>query len=166
MPQAARSLLVADQSGPTRYRLLETIRQYAGERLAGAGEVSAIRGRHLAFFLDLALQAEPALRGPDMVAWLDRLGSEAENLSAALEWSFEADPEAALRLSIAMTSYWRSRSYGLEGVERLAQAADLALTLPPAAPPAARERTILVARALAAAASASSAGGSASAGRR
>jgi predicted ATPase/class 3 adenylate cyclase len=161
-----RSLLVADQSGPTRYRLLETIRQYAGERLVGAGEVSAIRGRHLAFFLDLALQAEPALRGPDMVAWLDRLGSEAENLSAALEWSFEAEPEAALRLSIAMGPYWRSRSYGLEGVERLALAADLALTLPPAAPPAARERTILVARVLAAAARASSAGGSASAGRR
>ena len=161
-----RSLLLADQSGPTRYRLLETIRQYAGERLAGAGEVSALRGRHLAFFLDLALQAEPALRGPEMVAWLDRLGSEAENLSAALEWSFEAEPEAALRLSIAMTWYWRSRSYGLEGVERLTQAADLALTLPPAAPPAARERTILVARALAAAASASLAGGSPSAGWR
>ena len=162
-----RSLLVAEQSGPTRYRLLETIRQYAGDRLAGAGEVSALRGRHLAFFLDLALQAEPALRGPEMVAWLGRLDPEADNLRAALEWSFEADPDAALRLSVAMMSYGSSRSYGLEVVERLAQAADLAVTLPPAPPPAARERTILVARVLAAAASASSlAGASASARRR
>ena len=162
-----RSLLVAEQRGPTRYRLLETIRQYAGDRLAGAGEVSALRGRHLAFFLDLALQAEAALRGPEMVAWLGRLDPEADNLRAALEWSFEADPDAALRLSVAMMSYWSSRSYGLEVVEQLAHAADLAVTLPPAPPPAARQRTILVARVLAAAASASSlAGASASARRR
>ena len=161
-----RSLLVADQSGPTRYRLLETIRQYAGDRLAGAGEVSLLRGNHLASYLDLALQAEPGLRGPEMVAWLARLDAEADNLRAALDWSFEADPEAALRLFVAMMSYWRSRSYGLEVVERLAQAADLALTLPPAAPPAARERTILVARVLANAAGASSAGGDPSAARR
>jgi predicted ATPase len=161
-----RSLVVADQRGPTRYRLLETIRQYAADRLAGAGEVSALRGHHLAFFLDLAHEAVPALRGPEMVAGLGRLDPEADNLRAALEWSFEADPEAALRLVVAMMSYWRLRSYGSHAVERLAQAVDLALTLPPAAPPAARERTILVARVLACAATASSLWGSASAGRR
>ena len=161
-----RSLLVADQSGPTRYRLLETIRQYAGDRLAGAGEVPTLRGRHLDFFLDLAHQAEPALRGPEMVAWLGRLDAEADNLRAALEWSFEADPDAALRLSVAMMSYWRSRSYGPEAVERMAQAATLALTLPPAEPPAAREQTILVARVLAAAGNTVLMGASASTGRR
>ena len=161
-----RSLVVADQSGATRYRLLETIRQYAGDRLAGAGEVSSMRGRHLAFFLDLAVQARLALRGPEMVTWLGRLDSESDNLRTALEWSFEADPEAALRLSVAMMSYWRSRSYGLEAVGWMAKAADLALTLPPATPPAARERSILVARVLAAAANASSLWATASAGRQ
>ena len=161
-----RSLVVADQGGPTRYRLLETIRQYAGDRLASAGEVLAIRGRHLAFYLDLAREAGPALRGPDMVAWLSRLDSEAENLRTALEWSFEADPEAALRLSVAMAAYWRSRSIGSEAIEWMAKAAELALRLPPAAPSAARERTILVARVFASAANASSWGAEYAAGGR
>jgi predicted ATPase/class 3 adenylate cyclase len=160
-----RSLVVAEPGGATRYRLLETIRQYAGDRLAAAGEVSAMRGRHLAFFLDLALQAEAALRGSEMVAWLRRLDPEADNLRAGLEWSFEADPGTALRLSVAMMGYWRSRSYGSEAVERLGQAAGLALTLPPAGPPAAREQAILVARVLAAAGYASALWADASAGR-
>jgi predicted ATPase/class 3 adenylate cyclase len=146
-----RSLVVVDQSGPTRYRMLETIRQYAGERLASAGEVQAMRTRHLAFFLDLALQAEAALRGPEMVPWLRRLDADVDNLRAALEWSFEADPDAALRLTVAMMGYWRSRSYGFEAVERFGQAAKLALRLHPVSPSSARDEMILVSRVLAAA---------------
>ena len=161
-----RSLVVAERGDATRYRLLETIRQYAGDQLTAAGEVTATRDRHLAFFLDLALQAERGLRGPEMVAWLRRIDPEADNLRAALEWSFDADPGAALRLSVAMIAYWRSRSYGVEAVERLAQAADLALSLAPASASGAREQTILVARVLAAAASAWSLWANASAGRR
>ena len=146
-----RSLVVAERSDTTRYQLLETIRQYAGDRLTAAGEVPTMRGRHLAFFLDLALQAEPALRGAEMLPWLRRLDAEVDNLRAALEWSFEGDAEVALRLSVAMYGYWRSRSYGAEAVERLARAADLAMTLSPAEGPGARARTVLVARVLAAA---------------
>jgi predicted ATPase/class 3 adenylate cyclase len=160
-----RSLVVADQGGPTRYRLLETIRQYASERLAAAGEVPAFRGRHQAFFLDLALQAEVALRGPEMVPWLRRLDAEADNLRAALEWSLEADPDAALRLSVAMMGFWRSRSYGSEAVERLGQAAQLAVRIHPSAPQAPRDETIVVSRVLAAAGYASALWGDASAGR-
>ncbi len=161
-----RSLVVADPGGATRYRLLETIRQYAAERLASAGEVAAIRGRHLAFYLDLAREAGPALRGPDMVAWLNRLDAEADNLRAALEWSFEAEPEDALRLSVAMAAYWRSRSIGTEALEWMAKVADLARRLPPAAPSAARERTILVARVFSTAANASLLGAQYAAGER
>jgi predicted ATPase/class 3 adenylate cyclase len=161
-----RSLVVADPGAPTRYRLLETIRQYAAERLASAGEVAAIRGRHLAFYLGLAREAGPALRGPDMVAWLNRLDSEADNLRAALEWSFEADPEAAMRLSVATAAYWRSRSIGSEAIEWVAKVAGLASKLPPPAPSAARERTILVARVFAAAAGASLLGAQYAAGER
>ena len=151
----ARSLVVADPGGPTRYRQLETIRQYAAERLASAGEVAAIRGRHLAFYLGLALEAGPALRGPDMVAWLNRLDAEADNLRAALEWSVEADPEAAMRLSVAMAAYWKSRSIGSEGIEWMTRVADLASKLPPPAPSADRERRILLSRVFATAANAS-----------
>ena len=161
-----RSLVAADPGGPTRYRLLETIRQYAAERLASAGEVAAIRGRHLAFYLDLAREAGPALRGPDMVAWMNRLDAEADNLRAALEWSFEADPEAALRLSVSMAPYWRSRSIGSEAIEWMAKLTELTSRLPPPAPSAARERTILVARVFATAAGASLLGAQYAAGGR
>jgi predicted ATPase/class 3 adenylate cyclase len=160
-----RSLVVADQSGPTRYGMLETIRQYASERLAAAGETQAMRARHLAFFLDLALQAEAALRGPEMVPWLRRLDAEVDNLRAALEWSFEADPDAALRLTVAMMGYWRSRSYGFEAFERFGQAAELALRLHPFSPSSPREETILVSRVLAAAGYASALWSDASGGR-
>jgi predicted ATPase/class 3 adenylate cyclase len=160
-----RSLVVAERSDITRYQLLETIRQYAGDRLSAAGEVPTMRGRHLAFFLDLAMQAEPALRGAEMLPWLRRLDAEADNLRAALEWSFEADVEVALRLSVAIYAYWRSRSYGAEAVERLARAADLAMTLGPAEGPGARGRTVLVARVLAAAGYASALWADASVGR-
>jgi predicted ATPase/class 3 adenylate cyclase len=159
-----RSLVVVDRGARTRYRLLETIRQYASDRLDAAGEASAVRSRHLAFFLALALEAEPALRGPDMVPWLDRLAAEGDNVRAALEWSFEADTEAALRLCVAVALYWRSRSVGLEEPERLGQAAVLALRLPHSGPGVERERIILVARVLAAAASAASLWASASLG--
>ena len=146
-----RSLVEAERGDATRYRLLETIRQYAADRLAAADEVAETRDRHLEFFMGLALRAEPALRGPEMVPWLRRLDAEVDNLRAALEWSLEANPTAALRLSVAMSGYWRSRSWGFEAVERLARAAGLALSLPPAPPTKIREQTILVARVLAAA---------------
>ncbi len=110
-----------------------------------------MRTRHLAFFLHLALQAEAALRGPEMVPWLRRLDADVDNLRAALEWSFEADPDAALRLTVAMMGYWRSRSYGFEAVERFGQAAELALRLHPVSPSSARDEMILVSRVLAAA---------------
>lgn len=161
-----RSLVVADQSEPTRYGLLETIRQYAGDRLADAEEGSAIRGRHLDYFLELARKGALALKGPEMIAWLGRLDSEADNLRAALEWSFEADPEAALRLSVATAAYWRSRSIGSEAIDWMARVAELASKLPPPAPSAARERTILVARVFATAAGASLLGAQYAAGER
>jgi predicted ATPase/class 3 adenylate cyclase len=156
-----RSLVVVDRTAPTRYRLLETIRQYAQDRLDETQETAEVRGRHLDFFLQLALQAQPELRGPDMVAWLDRLDAEADNLRLALEWAFEADPDAALRLSSAMTLYWRSRFVGSEEVERLARAADIVLARPAEGPGVTPESAALAARVLAAAAEAAALWGNA-----
>ena len=145
-----RSLVVVDRSGPTRYRLLETIRQYALDRLAIAGEAPALRDRHLAYFLDLAVEAAPQLRGPNVVEWLERLDADADNLRSALEWGLETEPEAGIQLAAALNWYWRSRSVGVEALGFLARASDLARGLPPPALDEARERNILISRVFAA----------------
>jgi tetratricopeptide (TPR) repeat protein len=80
--------------GIARYRLLETVRQYAWEHLLSAGELTAVRARHLAWCLSLAEQAEPRLRGSEEAAWLTRLEIEHDNLRAALQWSILDDPGA------------------------------------------------------------------------
>jgi predicted ATPase/class 3 adenylate cyclase len=104
-----RSLVIVDRAATTRYRMLETIRQYAREQLIKSGEAAEIAGRHLQFFAAMAEAAAPELRGPSMVDWLDRLDGEIENLGAALEWGLEADPEVAIRMGIAMLAYWVAR---------------------------------------------------------
>ena len=87
-----------------------------------------------------------------MVSALRGLDVELDNVRAALEWSFGSEPEKALRLSIAIAGYWRSRSFGAEALERSAQAAEVALTLPDADPVVGRDRQMLEARVLAMAA--------------
>ena len=74
----------------TRYRLLETIRQYAREKLLDSGEVESLRNRHLEYFIDLARQADPKLRGPEQKAWVERLTTDIDNFRAALEWSLDS----------------------------------------------------------------------------
>ena len=156
----ARSLVVVDRSGSTRYRLLETIRQYARDRLVAAGETSKLRNGHLAFYLRMALDAEPALIRSDMVVWLARLDADSDNLRAALDWAFEEDPVAALRMCVALQIYWRTRSLA-EGLDHLRRAAEMTPNL---RAPADDEQTKLIARVLAAAANAAWMAGSASVG--
>lgn len=118
-----KSLVQAEeQPGAVRYRLLETIRQFASGRLEEAAETSAARERHMAYFLELAELAEPQMRGRDALEWVDRLDAEHDNLRAALAWSLEQDGAAALRLSGALGWFWWSRSKHTEGRRWLAQA--------------------------------------------
>src|SRR4029079_7487802 len=77
-----RSLVIVDRGETTRYRMLETIRQYAREQLIASGEAAAGGHRHCAAFRALAEAAEPELRGPAMGDWLDRLDAEIDNLGA------------------------------------------------------------------------------------
>jgi non-specific serine/threonine protein kinase len=113
----AKSLVaVKEERGEARYRLLETIRQYARSRLLESGEESVLRGRHRDWFLSLAERAEPELRGPDQGMWLDRLELEHDNLRAALAWSRESgEAEEALRLAGALWWFWYARGYWNEG---------------------------------------------------
>jgi predicted ATPase/class 3 adenylate cyclase len=110
-------LTEAGTGGETRYRLLGTIRQYAGDRLMEAGEAGGLRQRHLDWFLALAEQAGPKLRGSDQLLWLDRLEEEHDNLRAALEWSqaTEGGSEAGLRIAGALYRFWFVRGYLTEG---------------------------------------------------
>jgi predicted ATPase/class 3 adenylate cyclase/tetratricopeptide (TPR) repeat protein len=82
-----KSLVLCEQEGgQARYRMLGTVRQYARERLV-LEEAAVVQDRHLEFFLGLAERAEPEVRGPDPVTWLDLLSSEHDNMRAALDWS-------------------------------------------------------------------------------
>ena len=102
-----------------RFRLLETIREYALERLEASGE-AAVRERHAAWFLALAEQGQPRLYQPGASAWLERLAQEQGNFRAALQWWTErGDVEHALRLGTAFVRFWADRGYRAEGRERL-----------------------------------------------
>ena len=118
-----KSLVLAETQGAEpRYHMLETIRQYAREKLWAAGEGEMMRQRHLAYFVDLAERAEPNLRAFDMVMWLDRLEAEHDNMRAALEWALESNAEAVLQLAGALWWFWHIRDHKSEGAEWLERA--------------------------------------------
>jgi predicted ATPase/DNA-binding CsgD family transcriptional regulator len=118
------SLVVAEERhGERRYRLLETLRLYGRERLVTSGEAEAASRRHAEHFLALAEVAEPALWGPDAVAWLDRLEVEHDNLRAALRWATgRGEVEIALRLGAALSRFWQVHAHLSEGLKWLESA--------------------------------------------
>ncbi|MEE1760195.1 AfsR/SARP family transcriptional regulator [Streptomyces sp. SP18BB07] len=92
-----------------RYRMLETIRAYAAERLAEEDEPERLRDAHAGYFLALAERAEPFLRSSRQLPWLERLTAEHGNLDAALRHLLHTDTGAALRLMAALSWFWRLR---------------------------------------------------------
>ncbi|MFI0421577.1 BTAD domain-containing putative transcriptional regulator [Spongiactinospora sp. 9N601] len=130
---ADKSLLqVSREPAGIRYRMLETVRLYALERLAESGERERLRRAHAATFLALAERAEPCLRGPDQVTWLDRLTAEHDNLRAALRQAIDDhDAGSAVRLVAALGWYWRLTGARGEGAEWARQALAVADGAPP-----------------------------------
>ena len=112
------------ERGETRYHLLETIRQYAREKLSESGYLDASKDRHLDYFLQWGEQAEPHLTGPEQVEWLDRYEAEHDNLRAALEWCSTDAGKAllGLRLAAACGRFWRLHGYISEGRMHLSAA--------------------------------------------
>jgi len=111
----AKSLAVADTT-IGRYRLLETVRAYAGERLEEAHEAALVREAHARFYLALAEEAESKLTGPHQQRWFDRLERERCDFCAAVEWSAgHGRGEWALRLAGALVIFWRVRCHFSEG---------------------------------------------------
>jgi len=117
-----------------RFSMLETIREYARERLESSGESELIWRRYVAYCLALVETAQAHLIGPEQRTWLDRLEREHDNLRAALGWALEheAEVETALRMAIALGRFWRVRGYLSEGRRWLATALTKTNTLPPA----------------------------------
>ena len=121
----SRSLVVVEeQDGASRFRLLETVRQYATERLVAAGDMPVMRARHLAWCAALARAAEPNLTGPDQAEWLHRLAAEYDNLRAAMEWAASETDSAheLLQLAADLWRFWLVRGHWTEGREWLARA--------------------------------------------
>ena len=133
-----RSMVVADAGHPTRYRMLETLRQYAGDELALSGEADEVAGRHAAYFRRLADDAERTLRGNGQRQTLTRLREEHPNLRAALSW-LAADPDRlddGLQLAAALGLYWHLGRH-VEGREVLRD-----LVARPGGTPLARARAL------------------------
>jgi predicted ATPase/serine/threonine protein kinase len=138
---------IEQKNGESRFLMLETIREYAREKLTESGEEAPTRRAHAAYCLVLAEEGASEQSGADEAEWLERFAVEHDNLRAALEGLTEAgDAEWGLRLGAAMFRFWETREYLIEGRGRLAKL----LKMPQAvAPTKARERVLFAAGILA-----------------
>jgi predicted ATPase/DNA-binding SARP family transcriptional activator len=141
-----RSLVVVDRrDGETRYRLLETVRAYASERLS-ADEAATARRRHATHYLALAETAAANLRGGHQHSWMLRLAADYPNLQAAMRWLLDhGDGTEDLRLATALAQYCKFSGHYREGRRWLA----LALERRPGAPDETRLQALIEASALA-----------------
>jgi predicted ATPase/class 3 adenylate cyclase len=120
-----KSLLRQEEgpSGEPRFVMLETVHEFAREKLQDSGEAESIKRAHAGYFLTLAEEAYPELRGPDQLEWLERLEAEHDNMRAALSWALERkEVEVALRLGGAVWWFWWRRGYHSEGRRWLEEA--------------------------------------------
>jgi predicted ATPase/DNA-binding CsgD family transcriptional regulator len=107
---------VENREGEARYRLLETVREYGRVRLSEAGETDETQRRHRDWYLAFAERAEPEMRGPNQIAWLERLEENHDNFRAALEWSRTDHNGNApgLRLATALYEFWEIHGHFAE----------------------------------------------------
>jgi predicted ATPase/DNA-binding CsgD family transcriptional regulator len=122
-----KSLIYADGSGSVRYRLLETIREYAFAKLTETGPNASddVRKAHRDYFLSLAEDAAPHVSGANQMEWLDRLELELDNFRLALSYCLtDPDSQPGLRLSAALWDFWHFRDHVLEGVAAICAQVD------------------------------------------
>jgi predicted ATPase/DNA-binding SARP family transcriptional activator len=119
-----KSLVLAEPGlrGETRYRLLDTIREFALDQLRSSDEGDLFRRRHATFYRDLVDGARVGVKSTDAEKWLDLMGEEHDNARAALAWAVKADRELALQLAEVWTVLWLNRGYLTEGRQWLANA--------------------------------------------
>jgi predicted ATPase/class 3 adenylate cyclase len=120
-----KSLLRQEEgpNGEPRFVMLETVHEFAREKLGESAEAEEIKRVHAEYFLTLAEEADPEHRGPDQLEWLERLEAEHDNMRAALSWASERNEvEVALRLGGALWWFWLVRGYHSEGRRWLEEA--------------------------------------------
>ena len=113
-----KSLIRQEETGRggPRFVMLETIHEYARERLRERTDAVATHRRHAEYFLTLAEESEPRLGGPEQVAWFERLETENDNLRAAISWAIgHGEAELGLRLAQALRPFWYARGHYVEG---------------------------------------------------
>ncbi len=114
-------VIVEDMDGEARYRMLETIRQYARDKLLEAGEDEPARNRHLEFFVRLGDLFDANIMGPEDERWSTRLETELDNVRAAIDWSIESDEVlSALRLAGSLRVFW-FRRHPAEAIQRVGE---------------------------------------------
>jgi len=117
--------------GEPRFYMLETIHEYADEKLEGSGEIEDIRRRHAEYFAGLAAQAEPELFATRQGYWLTRLGCEHDNLRVALAWSLEgADVTLGSQIAGALQEFWYLEGFIAEGLRWTKRALECAGDVP------------------------------------
>jgi predicted ATPase/class 3 adenylate cyclase len=117
---------VEEETEEARYRLPETIRQYARDKLYESGEAEKMRNQHLEFFMRFAETAEPKLRSGEQIEWLERVETEYDNIRTALAWSLESGKsDRALQLAGALYYFWVLHGNFSEGHKWLNDALEL-----------------------------------------
>ncbi|MEV5594513.1 BTAD domain-containing putative transcriptional regulator [Streptomyces sp. NPDC052496] len=123
-----KSLVAAAPESPRgmRYRLLETVAEYAGERLAESGERAGVELRHLTAYRELARTGDPGLRGPEQASWLERLETEHDNVRTALRTAVgRGEEQEALCLALSMSWFWQLRNHQADARHWAAAVAEL-----------------------------------------
>jgi predicted ATPase/class 3 adenylate cyclase len=136
-----KSLLRQAEGGPgePRFFMLETIREFASERLSDDPAADDVRRRHATFYRDLAEGAGAELTGPNQITWLERFSAEHDNFRAALTWAERTgELDSAMRLGGSLWRFWQMRGHLREARDRL----DRLLSLPGSAGPEARAKAL------------------------
>jgi predicted ATPase len=149
LPQLVNKSLVTmdDEGDEPRYRLLETIRQYARDKLLEAGEAEELRNLHLEYHARLTEIAEQELYSTMALKWVNRLEADYDNIRAAFEWGMERDVFAVLRMGGALPFFWFRRGYEAEALPMLREALERAKQAPLGDGEIARARQRIIAKA-------------------
>ena len=121
---------VEEEGGEIRYHLLETVRQYARDKLLEMGEAIQTRNSHFDYFFKFTSTAAPMLESADALAWVMRLELEYDNIRAALDWGLENNVAAVLRMIPSLVYFWNRRGYEQEGRHLITEALTRADTQP------------------------------------
>ncbi|MBI4790839.1 MAG: hypothetical protein HY782_27735 [Chloroflexi bacterium] len=118
-------VIVEERESVARYRMLETVRQFAHDKLLESDPELTVRQRHFNYYLTLAQRADTKLYGPEQFEWLHRLDLEHNNLRSALEWSLtKGQADQGLELAVALFKFWHLGGYWNEGREWVAHLLD------------------------------------------